>query len=237
VGNARFLGRDPVSKTDYQEAQKIIKSAREVTTTYSKLHKQYVAALEARELEEGNPFITASLLSVEAMFEDFTVGRYVGLEAMMVLAARCSTRYPELRDVFAAYCHLIREGIPSSEISLPALCETVSLDAAEFAGMIVSAAIWYGQDVAKLKVSQCLSEVVESVRVNAKIPGREGHADRRLMFELAGAIGKEGEGGKNAPVININNNQKVGVVQPGGLPEWNPSAVHDVLTQQDKSED
>lgn len=229
-GNARFMGRDPVSKTDYEEATKVIKSAKEVTTTYRKLLSQYQAALEARELTPENPFVTASLLSVEAMFEDFTVGRYTGLEAMMVLSARCGQRYPELRDIFQAYCHLIREEIPSSEISLPALCETVSVDPAEFAGMIVSAAIWYGQDIAKLKVSQCLSEVVESVRVNAKIPGREGHADRRLMFELAGAIGKEGENNGKQPIININNNQKVGVVGQGGLPAWDPGDIHKVMT-------
>jgi hypothetical protein len=55
--------------------------------------------------------------------------------------------------------------------------------------------------------------------MSAKLPGREGHQDRRLALELVNLVNKEREE-KSSPTITINNSTSTKIAVQSSMPQW-----------------
>lgn len=218
---------------EYEAARETINKSIRIKTEYSRLRSKLLRAFPeytiAGEIPPASPYYTAiqaaSASAIETMFENFRVGEFVGNEAVILICAKCSAqpeKYPELSKVFRAFAD-ISDSLPKGEmICLPALIVAAGVDAAIFAGKLVEATVTFGQDAARLRITQAIPELIEDIISSSALPGREGHADKRLLLELIGMITKEKD--TASPTININNSTTAiaGAAQTA-MPVWGDS--------------
>lgn len=208
------------------EARNEIQRMHALKSTYGRLREKLARKFTSYSLPglapgvSKDPLQLAATTAIEAMFQDFQVGEFTGSAAIILLCAKCSTqgdRFPELKQVFNTFAMIQDQISDDQPLSIPALVEAAGVDPSEFAGKLVTGAIQYGQDLARMKIVGGLPDLVDNILLSASLPGREGHADKRLALEMLGVIGQTPQ---QSTTIQINNSTKVGVVAGGGMPQW-----------------
>jgi len=115
--------------------------------------------------------------------------------------------FPELRDDYGEW----RE--PTED----EICQYAGIDPSEFLGQCYAALHNYGMEQAKLAVVVAAPEIVRATIASAKISGKEGAADRKLLLEAAKVVEPAGA------LVNIDQRSVTVNNFPGqneGLPAW-----------------
>lgn len=105
------------------------------------------------------------------------------------------------------------------------ICQYAGIDPSEFLGQCYAALHYFGMEQAKLAVVVAAPEIVRATIASAKISGKEGAADRKLLLEAAKVVEPT-----NALVnidqrsVTVNNNYPG---QSAGLPAWPGLARND----------
>ena len=171
------------------------------------------------------------------MFEEMNIRGQVGLNGLLTLVKNAAWKYPTLRAFWSAWTdinepQLLREIDPTAtEPTLELACAVAKLSEEDFVGDIHKAIYWYGLEGARQKLQANLGVVVDAAYETATLVGREGHADRKLIFEAAKLI-ESGPG-----VVINNNNESITNHAHIGLPQWSDQEkyIQDALLLSPKS--
>lgn len=168
--------------------------------------------IEVGQPDDAEPlYLQGPELLIQALrayaYKSKIVAKY--LDAFSILTnPLAADLFPELKDEFGNW------RMPTED----EICQYAGVDPSEFLGACYAALHHYGLQQAELLVKVAAPEVVKAAIISAKIGGKEGAADRRMLLEAAEIIKPAG------PLVNVDqrsvtvNNSFPG--QAEGLPAW-----------------
>lgn len=158
-----------------------------------------------------------------SLFDGINVRGVEGLAAIILLARMGAHRYPNLLAFTSAWEDLTQTGLFADlyprdyalgrAASLEQACDVAKVAYEDFVGDISRQAYYYGAEAARLNIHLKMPAVVEASYLSAVLPGKDGFADRKLLFEASKLV-------ESGPQIVNNINNQMNSAHISGLPKW-----------------